>query len=188
MVDQHGHVEILVFGDAGDDAVLLGLDLDVPAELADARNRAGKIGIRQHSAELLAEAEARAADPSIMQLGKIRIVRLGEHQRVGAAAIVRAHRGETVEHDGMVGAIRRGLHDDAALDAERLVHAQRRLPGRGRHPIGSTGTLRIFVEGAEHVKLAVEGFGRRPLDRAARVRVERKIGRHAQNSLSRLRR
>ncbi|MGY3077122.1 hypothetical protein ACVWZZ_003493 [Bradyrhizobium sp. LM6.10] len=114
-----------------------------------------------------------------MQLGEIGIVGLGEHQRVGAAAIVRTHGGEAVEHHGMIGAVRRSLHDDAALDAERLVDAQRRFPGRRWHPIGRTWTLRIFVHGTEHVKLAVDGFGRRRLDRAARIRVERQIGWHA---------
>ena len=32
--------------------------------------------------------------------------------------------------DPQIGAVGRGLHDDAALDAERLVDAQRRFPGR----------------------------------------------------------
>lgn len=38
---------VLVFRDAGDDAVLFGLYLDVPAELANPRDGAGKIGLRQ---------------------------------------------------------------------------------------------------------------------------------------------
>ena len=164
VVDQHGHVEVFVLGDAGDDAVLLRLDLCVPAEFANSRDGAGEILVRQHRAEFLPETEARAAHAGVMKLGEIGVIGFGKHQRVGAAAIVRPHRGEGVEHHGMIGAIGRGLHDDAALDAERLVDAQRGFPGRGRHPVGGAGPHRIFVQRAQHVKLAVDALRRRRLE------------------------
>src|SRR5262249_32751148 len=82
-------------------------------------------------------------------------------------------------HHTVIGAIGRGLHNHAAIDAERLVHAQRRFPGRRRHLIGRAWADRIFLQRTEHVKLAVDGVARRQLRRTARIGIEREIGRHA---------
>jgi hypothetical protein len=137
------------------------LNLRIPAEFANPRDGAGKVGVRQHRAQFLAKTEARAAHARIMQLAEIGIVGFREHQRVGAAAVIRAHGGERIEHHRMIRTIGRGLHDDAAFDAERLVNAQCRFPGRRRHLVSRARAHRIFVDRPHHVELAVDAFRRR---------------------------
>ncbi|KAH2823646.1 hypothetical protein KXV85_001506, partial [Aspergillus fumigatus] len=81
-----------------DQMIPLGLYMGGPVtqDIVPLSDGAGEIGIRQHGAELLAKTEARAAHAGLVQPGEIGVIRLREHQRIGAAAIVRAHRGKAV--------------------------------------------------------------------------------------------
>jgi hypothetical protein len=63
----------------------------------------------------------------------------------------------------MVCTIGGGLHDDAARDAKRLVHVLQTLPSGTGHFIGSTGSHRIAIGWAQHMKLTVDRANRRAL-------------------------
>jgi hypothetical protein len=113
-----------------------------------------------------------------MQAVEIGVVGVGEDDGVRAAAVARSGNSEPVEHDLMIGAVRRRLDDDAAADAQRAMHRQRRLDGRRRHLVRGAGPHRIALARAEDVELAVAGIRRRQRTRGARARIERQVFRH----------
>ena len=119
--------------------------------------------------------EARTAHACIVQLRDIVIVTLLEHDRIGTTAIVGTSGGKTIEHDLMIGAISRGLHDDAARKAQHGMQMQRALDCSARHFIRRAGQDRIALRRTEYVELTVAGERRRHLRRRARLGIERKI-------------
>ena len=69
----------------------------------------------------------------------------------------------------VIGVVGHRMHDDAALEAERLEHALHVLEGRVRRLVIGVLLRRIFLRIAVDVELAIAALGRRQRHRRARL-------------------
>jgi hypothetical protein len=123
-----------------------------PAKLADARNRAPEACWRRRHAEEFREVEPRAAHAALVQAAQLGVGgRVVDDRGADVALFFR----EQIEQQAMVGPVGRRLHDQAARDAERAVHAAHVADVCRRCVVRTARPRRIFLRVAKDVHLAV---------------------------------
>src|SRR3954469_13534478 len=171
VVDDHRHGRALERRRQVGNAAAGEMDLQMPAQLGQARRHGEDRVDRIAGAQVLHIVEARAAETLAVQALELRLA--GVRANKGDAAVVLRPRRDQIGGGGVVEAVRRRLHDDAALDAEVRVQREecflRRVAGRR---IAALGCEREAARRPEDMEMRIAGAARQREARLSRLRLE----------------
>src|SRR5258708_14540219 len=146
------------------------MDRQMPADRREPRRRGEPLLYAIALAEVVHVVKAHAAEAELVELLQLHGRRRWRRQRYAAVVLVS---GEQVGRSRVVEAMRRGLHDDAALDAQVLMQREqrffRRVAGRRIAALRREGKSLVR---AEDVEVRIAGAARQLELRLARLRVE----------------
>src|SRR5437588_1240020 len=149
------------------------VDLQVPADVREARRHGEHRIDRVAAAQMIHVMEARAAKALRMQPRELE--RAGSCAHEGHAAVALRPGRDQIGGRGIVEAVRRRLHHHAALDAEMLMQREQRLLRRiASRRIAALGREREAALRSEHMEMRVARAPRQLQFRLARLRLVRR--------------
>jgi len=170
VVDHHWHGRALERPCELGDARAVGMDLQVPADLGEARRHRHHRLDRVARAQMLHIVETGAAEAlgvKALQFGEGR----GSRKQRDAAIVLRPC-GDQIGGGGVVEAVRRRLHDYAAFDADACVHREERFLRRFAGRIGAIGGEGKALFRAPDMEVRVGRAARQREARFSRLRLE----------------